>query len=45
MSLPAIVGAEPWIASNIAHVSPMLAEPARPTEPATCAAMSLTMSP
>ena len=30
---PARRGAEPWMASNMAHLSPMLAEPARPTEP------------
>ncbi len=42
---PARRGAEPWMASNIAHVSPMLAEPASPTEPAICAATSERMSP
>src|SRR5205085_2000633 len=31
---PARRGAEPWMASNMAHCSPVLAEPARPTEPA-----------
>jgi hypothetical protein len=41
----AIAGAEPWIASNIAASRPMLAEPAIPIEPATCAATSERMSP
>src|SRR5579875_2772477 len=27
-------GAAPWMASNMAHWSPILAEPAKPTEPA-----------
>src|ERR1035438_10563384 len=31
---PARRGAEPWMASNMAQLSPMLADPARPTEPA-----------
>jgi hypothetical protein len=38
-------GAEPCTASNIETRSPMFAEPDRPTEPATCEAMSLRMSP
>ena len=42
---PARRGALPWIASNIATCSPMLAEPARPTEPVICAATSERMSP
>ena len=42
---PARRGAEPWIASNIAHCSPMFADPASPTEPAICAATSDRMSP
>ena len=42
---PARRGAEPWMASNMAQWSPMLAEPASPTEPAICAATSERMSP
>ena len=42
---PALRGAEPWIASNIAICSPMFAEPANPTEPAICAATSDNTSP
>src|SRR5205823_4807555 len=38
-------GAEPWMASNIAHLSPTLADPASPTDPAICAATSLRISP
>ena len=45
MPLPAMSGALPWMASNMATVSPMLAEPPRPTEPVISAAMSLMMSP
>ena len=44
-SLPAMSGAEPCTASNIATPSPTFAEPASPTEPATCDAMSDRMSP
>ena len=42
---PARRGAEPWIASNIDTDEPMFALPARPTEPAICAATSERMSP
>ena len=42
---PARRGADPWIASNIAHCSPTLADPASPTDPAICAATSERMSP
>ena len=42
---PARRGADPWMASNMAQLSPMLADPARPTEPAICAATSLRISP
>ena len=45
MPRPAISGAEPWMASNMAHWSPTLAEPHRPTEPATWAAISDMISP
>ena len=34
MFCPARRGAEPWIASNIAPFTPILADPARPTDPA-----------
>jgi hypothetical protein len=45
MFCPARRGALPWMASNMAMESPMLAEPARPTEPAICAATSESTSP
>ena len=38
-------GALPCMASNIALVVPMLAEPAVPTPPCICAASSVRMSP
>ena len=43
--LPAMSGAEPWIASNMAKSSPMFADPAMPTEPVSWATTSDTMSP
>ena len=44
-SCPAMSGAEPWIASNMAKSSPMFADGASPTEPLISAAMSDRMSP
>ena len=40
-----ILGAEPWMASNMAYLFPMLADPAVPTPPWIWAASSVMMSP
>jgi hypothetical protein len=42
---PAMSGADPCTASNIAWRAPMFADPEMPTDPATCPAMSERMSP
>ena len=45
ISFPAISGAEPCTASNIAYSFPIFALPASPTEPDTSEAMSDIISP
>ena len=45
MPLPAMSGAEPCTASNMAKSTPMFDDPPSPTEPVISAAMSEMMSP
>ena len=43
--MPTYLGAEPWLGSNTATLSPMLPLQAKPRPPTSWAHRSLTMSP